>query len=178
MLFAIALLHCSSPFLLPLLLHCPSAVSFYSSLLHCPSAVPVLFCRILILAVLVWQSLKTTWTSSGRLIQPSERKYNDYFEKCNTLIKNFIKSCSLFFIYCSSDGNTSTTHGPNYPRLTSKRCAISRKEIRPLCANHLTVDTLPQILVGMVPRAGPLISAAPDSRGTATHICSGILTVR
>ncbi len=104
LLFAIALLHCSSPFLLHLLLHCPSAV-------------PVLFCRILILAVLVWQSLKTTWTSSGRLIQPSERKYNDYFEKCNTLIKNFIKSCSLFFIYCSSDGNTSTTHGPYYPRI-------------------------------------------------------------
>ena len=177
MLFAIALLHCSSPFLLHLLLHCPSAVSFYSSLCHCPSAVPVLFCRILILAVLVWQSLKTTWTSSGRLIQPSERKYNDYFEKCNTLIKNFIKSCSLFFIYCSSDGNTSTTHWPYYPRLTSKRCAISRKEIRPLRAN-LTVDTLPQILVGMVPRAGPLISAAPDSRGIATDICSGILTVR
>ena len=117
MLFAIALLHCSSPFLLHLLLHCPSTVSFYSALCHCPSAVPVLFCRILILAVLVWQSLKTTWTSSGRLIQPAERKYNDYFEKCNTLIKNFIKSCSLFFIYCSSDGNTSTTHGPYYPRI-------------------------------------------------------------
>mgnify|MGYP006366454325 CR=1 FL=1 len=45
-------------------------------------------------------------------------------------------------------------------------------------ANHLTVDTLPQILVGMVPRAGPLISAAPDSQGIATHICIGILTVR
>ena len=45
-------------------------------------------------------------------------------------------------------------------------------------ANHLTVETLLQILVGMVPHAGPLISAAPDSRGTATDICSGILTVR
>ena len=45
-------------------------------------------------------------------------------------------------------------------------------------ANHLTVETLPQILVGMVPRAGPLISAAPDSRGIAKDICSGILTVR
>ena len=42
-------------------------------------------------------------------------------------------------------------------------------------ANHLTVETLLQILVGMVPRAGPLISAAPDSRGIATDICSGIL---
>ena len=45
-------------------------------------------------------------------------------------------------------------------------------------ANHLTVETLLQILVGMVPRAGPLISAAPDSQGIATDICSGILTVR
>ena len=45
-------------------------------------------------------------------------------------------------------------------------------------ANHLTVETLPQILVVMVPRAGPLISAAPDSQGIATDICSGILTVR
>ena len=45
-------------------------------------------------------------------------------------------------------------------------------------AIHLTVDTLPQILVGMVPRAGTLILAAPGSRGIATHICIGILTVR
>ena len=45
-------------------------------------------------------------------------------------------------------------------------------------AIHLTVETLLQILVGMVPRAGPLISAAPDSQGIATDICSGILTVR
>ena len=45
-------------------------------------------------------------------------------------------------------------------------------------ANHLTVETLLQILVGMVPHAGPLISAAPDSQGIATDICSGILTVR
>ena len=45
-------------------------------------------------------------------------------------------------------------------------------------ANHLTVETLLQILVGMVPRAGPLISAASDSRGIAKDICSGILTVR
>ena len=45
-------------------------------------------------------------------------------------------------------------------------------------AIHLAVDTLPQILVGMVPRAGTLILAAPDSRGTAMHACSGILTVR
>ena len=45
-------------------------------------------------------------------------------------------------------------------------------------ANHLTVETLLQILVGMVPRAGPLISAAPDSQGIATDICGGILTVR
>ena len=45
-------------------------------------------------------------------------------------------------------------------------------------ANHLTVETLPQILVVMVPHAGPLISAAPDSQGIATDICSGILTVR
>ena len=45
-------------------------------------------------------------------------------------------------------------------------------------AIHLTVDTLPQILVGMVPRAGTLILAAPGSRGTAMHACSGILTVR
>ena len=45
-------------------------------------------------------------------------------------------------------------------------------------ANHLTVETLLQILVGMVLRAGPLISAAPDSQGIATDICSGILTVR
>ena len=44
--------------------------------------------------------------------------------------------------------------------------------------NHLTVETLPQILVGIGLRAGPLISAAPDSRGTVTDICSGILTVR
>ena len=145
MLFAIALLHCSSPFLLHLLLHCPSAVSFYSSLLHCPSAVPVLFCRILILAVLVWQSLKTTWTSSGRLIQPSERKYNDYFEKCNTLIKNFIKSCSLFFIYCSNDGNTSTTHGPYYPRILLALC-------------HQ-------------PEGDTAASCKPDSGYTATDIC-------
>ena len=43
---------------------------------------------------------------------------------------------------------------------------------------NLTVETLLQILVGMVPRAGPLISAAPDSQGIATDICSGILTVR
>ena len=46
------------------------------------------------------------------------------------------------------------------------------------CKYHLTVETLLQILVGMVPRAGPLISAAPDSQGIATDICSGILTVR
>ena len=45
-------------------------------------------------------------------------------------------------------------------------------------AIHLTVDTLSQILVGMVPRAGTLILAAPDSRGTAMYACSGILTVR
>lgn len=45
-------------------------------------------------------------------------------------------------------------------------------------AIHLAVDTLPQILVGMVPRAGTLILAAPGSRGIATHICIGILTVR
>ena len=45
-------------------------------------------------------------------------------------------------------------------------------------AIHLAVDTLPQILVGMVPRAGTLILAAPGSRGTAMHACSGILTVR
>ena len=45
-------------------------------------------------------------------------------------------------------------------------------------AIHLTVDTLPQILVGMVPRAGTLILASPDSLGIATHICSGILPVR
>ena len=45
-------------------------------------------------------------------------------------------------------------------------------------ALQLTVETLLQILVGMVPRAGPLISAAPDSQGIATDICSGILTVR
>ena len=43
---------------------------------------------------------------------------------------------------------------------------------------NLTVETPLQILVGMVPRAGPLISAAPDSQGIATDICSGILTVR
>ena len=35
-------------------------------------------------------------------------------------------------------------------------------------AIHLTVETLLQILVGMVLRAGPLISAAPDSQGIAT----------
>ena len=45
-------------------------------------------------------------------------------------------------------------------------------------AIHLAVDTLPQILVGIGPRAGTLILAAPGSRGIATHICIGILTVR
>ena len=45
-------------------------------------------------------------------------------------------------------------------------------------AIHLTADTLPQILVGRVTRAGPLVLTSPDSRGTPTHICSGILTVR
>ena len=45
-------------------------------------------------------------------------------------------------------------------------------------ANHLTVETLLQMLVVMVPHAGPLISAAPDSRSTATHTCHGMLTVR
>ena len=63
-------------------------------------------------------------------------------------------------------------------RLAAKRLTIIQTVIRPLRANHLTVETLPQILVGIGLRAGPLISAAPDSRGTATHICSGILTVR
>ena len=62
-------------------------------------------------------------------------------------------------------------------RMAAKRCTIMQMEIRPLRAN-LTVETRLQILVGMVPRAGPLISAAPDSRGTATHICSGISPVR
>ena len=63
-------------------------------------------------------------------------------------------------------------------RYTIMQTNIRQTEIRPLRANHLTVETLPQILVGIGPRAGPLISAAPDSRGTATDICSGILTVR
>ena len=62
-------------------------------------------------------------------------------------------------------------------RYTIMQTNIRQTEIRPLRAN-LTVETLPQILVGIGPRAGPLISAAPDSRGTATDICSGILTVR
>ena len=63
-------------------------------------------------------------------------------------------------------------------RYTIMQTNIRQTEIRPLRANHLTVETLPQILVGMVPRAGPRISAAPDSQGIATDICSGILTVR
>ena len=45
-------------------------------------------------------------------------------------------------------------------------------------AIHQTAVTLPQIHVGLVWRAGPLVLASPGNRGTATRICSGILTVR
>ena len=62
-------------------------------------------------------------------------------------------------------------------RYTIMQTNIRQTEIRPLRAN-LTVETLPQILVGIVSLSGHLVLASPDSRGTATDICSGILTVR
>ena len=62
-------------------------------------------------------------------------------------------------------------------RYTIMQTNIRQTEIRPLRANP-TVETLPQILVGRVRRAGPLVLASPDSRGITTDICSGILTVR
>ena len=62
-------------------------------------------------------------------------------------------------------------------RYTIMQTNIRQTEIRPLRAN-LTVETLPQILVGIVSLSGHLVLASPDSRGTPTRIRSGILTVR
>ena len=63
-------------------------------------------------------------------------------------------------------------------RYTIMQTNIRQTEIRPLRANHLTVETLPQILVGIVSLSGHLVLASPDSRGTPTRIRSGILTVK
>ena len=62
-------------------------------------------------------------------------------------------------------------------RYTIMQTNIRQTEIRPLRAN-LIVETLPQILVGIVSLSGHLVLASPDSRGTPTRIRSGILTVR
>ena len=77
-----------------------------------------------------------------------------------------LRSCiarSLFFIRCRS---LQTGH-----RIVTRHSMASR-------AIHLTAVALPQIHVGLVWRAGPLVLASPVKRGTATRICSGILSVR